>query len=172
MIKGSFNLKDRRISHCKSAPCLVSCLRVFCRWFFWYNVFNLSRDLSWPLHCGVMPIYRCEHLVVYHQPNKSCDHKHCDIASIIFSICHVIFRENMLKGYVNLWWIPLAENYRLVMFGGHWPSASGDIKYFICQVTSQKHVIEKSSHFMSGSSSWYVTTLARLVAIGIAVSDI
>ena len=98
MIKGSFNLKDRRISHCKSAPCLVSCLRVFCRWFFWYNVFNLSRDLSWPLHCGVMPIYGCEHLVVYDQPSKSCGHKHCDIASIIFSICHVIFRENVFKG--------------------------------------------------------------------------
>ena len=37
-------------------------------------------------------------------------------------------------------------------------------------MTSQKHVIEGSSNFMSGSSSWYVTTLPSLEAIGIVIS--
>ena len=34
-------------------------------------------------------------------------------------------------------------------------------------MTSQNHVIEQSSNFMSASSSWYVTTLLSLVPIGI-----
>ena len=58
------------------------------------------------------------------------------------------------------------------MLGGHFPSASGDIKYLICQVTSQKHAIEGSSNFMSGVSLWYVTTLTSLVVIGIVVVEI
>ena len=51
------------------------------------------------------------------------------------------------------------------MFGRHWSLAVGDKKYLICYVTSQNHVIKGSSNFMSGSSSWYVTTLPSLVAI-------
>ena len=53
------------------------------------------------------------------------------------------------------------------MFGGQWSSASGDIKYLICHVISQNHVIEGLSNFLSWSSSWYVTTLPCLVAIGV-----
>ena len=30
------------------------------------------------------------------------------------------------------------------MFGGHWSIANGGIKYLICHVTSQNHMIEKS----------------------------
>ena len=30
------------------------------------------------------------------------------------------------------------------MFGGHWSSASGNINYLICQVTTQNHVIKGS----------------------------
>ena len=48
---------------------------------------------------------------------------------------------------------------------------SGDM-FLICQVTSQNHVIEGSCNFLSGNSSWYVTTLLSLVAIGTAVVDI
>ena len=63
-------------------------------------------------------------------------------------------------------------SYDLAIFGGNLLSASGDIKYSICHVTSQNYVIEGSSNFMSGSSSWYVTTLTRLVAIGIVLVQI
>ena len=55
---------------------------------------------------------------------------------------------------------------------GHWYSANGDIKYLTCDVTSQNHVIEGSCKFLSGSSSWYVTSLPSLVAMGIVVVDI
>ena len=50
------------------------------------------------------------------------------------------------------------------MFGSDWSSACKDIKYLICHVTSQNHVIDGSSNFVSWSSSWYVTILSCLVA--------
>ena len=56
-------------------------------------------------------------------------------------------------------WKPIAVSHNLVMFGGHWSSTSGDIKYLTCHVTSQNHMTEGSSNFISGSSSWYVTNL-------------
>ena len=43
------------------------------------------------------------------------------------------------------------KSHHLAMFGGHWFGASGDIKYLIFYVTSQKYVIEGSSNVMSGS---------------------
>ena len=36
-----------------------------------------------------------------HQPDKSCDQKYCDSGDIIFSICHVAFREHMFKGLLE-----------------------------------------------------------------------
>ena len=56
-------------------------------------------------------------------------------------------------------------NRHLVMFGSHWSNASRNMKYLICHVTSQNHLIEGSITFMSGSSSWYVTTFLSLVVI-------
>ena len=44
--------------------------------------------------------------------------------------------------------------------------ASGDIKYLTCHITLQSNVIEGSSNFMSGCSSWYITTLPSFVVIG------
>ena len=41
----------------------------------------------------------------------------------------------------------------LAMFVGHWPNASGNVKYLICHVTSQNPFIEELCNFMSGSSS-------------------
>ena len=61
------------------------------------------------------------------------------------------------------------ESFHSVMFGSNSSNVSGDIKYLICQVTSQKHVIEGSSNFISGNPLWYVTTLSSLVTIGIVV---
>ena len=56
--------------------------------------------------------------------------------------------------------------------GGHWSSASEYIKYLICHVTSKNHVTEELWNFLSGSSSWYVTSLSCLVAIDIVVVEI
>ena len=69
-------------------------------------------------------------------------------------------------------WKPLTVSYHLAMLGGQWFIVIGGVKYLICHVTSQKNVIEGSSNFMSGSSSWYVTTLPSLVAISIVVVEI
>ena len=53
------------------------------------------------------------------------------------------------------------------MFGGHWPSASEDIRYLICHLTSQDLVLEELCDFKGGSSSLNVTTLPNVVALGI-----
>ena len=47
-----------------------------------------------------------------------------------------------------------------------------EIKYLICHVTKQSHVIEGTCNFMSGNSSRYVTTLLSLVAIDIVEAEI
>lgn len=56
-------------------------------------------------------------------------------------------------------------SHHVAMFGGYWPTESGDMKYLICQVTWQNYLIERSSNFKDGSSSCYVPTLPRLVVI-------
>ena len=60
-------------------------------------------------------------------------------------------------------------NHHLAMFDDHWSSARGDIKYLAYHVTLQNHVIERSSNTVNGSSSWNITILPSLVAIGIVV---
>ena len=49
---------------------------------------------------------------------------------------------------------------------GHWSSASGDIDCLIRYMSSKNHVTKGSRNFITGSSSWYVTKLPSLVAIG------
>ena len=56
--------------------------------------------------------------------------------------------------------------------GDHRSSTRGDIKYLTYHVTLQNYVIDGPSNFMSGSSSWYITTLPNLVAIGIVKLEI
>ena len=51
----------------------------------------------------------------------------------------------------------------LAQFGVLRSCASGDIMHLICQVTSQDHLVERSSGLVGESSSKYVTTLASLV---------
>ena len=51
------------------------------------------------------------------------------------------------------------------MFGIHWSSASGDMKYLISPVTSQEYMIVGSCDPMIGSSSLCVTFLLSLVVI-------
>ena len=50
----------------------------------------------------------------------------------------------------------------LAMFGGHWSSATGDIKYLMCHVISQNLVIEGSGNFMSWSSIWVGTIVVEI----------
>ena len=57
------------------------------------------------------------------------------------------------------------------MFGSHWSSASGNLKYLIYHVTLQVHAIEGSGGFLSGSSLYYVTNRRSLVVIGIMVVE-
>ena len=58
------------------------------------------------------------------------------------------------------------ESHQLLVLRDHCSSAFGDIKYLICHVTSANRVIEGSYNSLSGSSSWYVTSLPSLVTIG------
>ena len=69
-------------------------------------------------------------------------------------------------------WKPLTVIHHFPMFDGHWSIASRDIKYLICHMTSQNHVILGSSNFMSGRFSLHVTILPSLVAIGIVLVEI
>ena len=63
-------------------------------------------------------------------------------------------------------------SHHLAMFGDHWSSTSGNIKYLIFQVTSQNYLIEGSYKFMNKTSLLYVTTMPSLVAIDIVVIEI
>ena len=69
-------------------------------------------------------------------------------------------------------WELLVECHHPDKSGDHWPSASGDIKYLTFHVTLQKHVVQGSYTFMSGSSSFYITTVPSLVVIGIVIVEI
>ena len=63
-------------------------------------------------------------------------------------------------------WKALMVSYHLSIFVGHCSSASGDIMYLLCHMTSQDCMIERSCNFMSWSSSFYVPNLLSLVVIG------
>ena len=77
-----------------------------------------------------------------------------------------------LRGHVNLRVEAPHISNHLAMFGGHQSSANEYIKYLICHVTSQNHVIEGSCNFMSGSSLLYVTTRPSLLGVGSVVVKI
>ena len=73
---------------------------------------------------------------------------------ITWSKCHV--------------WEPLILCQYLAYCGADTSFAGGDM-YFICHVTQQDHSVEMSCIFMGESSSSHVTTLNRLVTIGILI---
>ena len=58
------------------------------------------------------------------------------------------------------------------MIGVHKTSASRDITYLICHVSSQDHMIEGSFDVMGAGSSLCFTTLAGLVAVGLMLVGI
>ena len=87
-------------SNCESAFCLFSCSWIFCRWRC--NVFNLLRDITWPLHSEGMRIYRWELLVLCHYSDKSCERRHCEVE--IRSKFVTWSRVSLCwKSYMNLW---------------------------------------------------------------------
>ena len=63
----------------------------------------------------------------------------------------------------------MTESCHLPMFDGHWSSASEDIRYLLCHVASTKRVLEGSSNFMSGSSSWNIITLVGTVIVVVEI---
>ena len=97
-----------------------------------------------------------------------------DIVMVDICFCHIGSCGHMLKGLCEFIyeWKPFTVSHHLPMFGGHWSSGTGDIKYWICHITLQNHVIEGSCNFMIRSSSWHITTLPTLVTIDIVVVEI
>ena len=112
-----------------------------------------------------------EFFVVCHQTVKSCDHKHCDSGHILLLICHETSPEHMFSSFMTetlslgnqsidflcesmdwflydrrviwvYWWKTLLISHHVGMYGGHWSIACGDIKYLVCRLTSQNHMIE------------------------------
>ena len=63
-------------------------------------------------------------------------------------------------------------SHHLAMFGDHWSSANGNIKYLIFHVTSQNRLIERSCKFMNKTALLYVTIMPSLVAMDIVVIEI
>ena len=59
----------------------------------------------------------------------------------------------------------------LVIFGVHWSTASTDITHFIFHVTSKKCNCEVLNYIMSWRFSLYITTLKSLLALGIATLE-
>ena len=59
----------------------------------------------------------------------------------MFSICHVTTVSTSLKDYVNLWVKASHGQLPPCIVGGNWSSASGDIKYLISHVTSNREIL-------------------------------
>ena len=64
--------------------------------------FYLPHNITWTLHWGAILNNRWEFFAVFHDPDKSCNHEHCDSGDM-FSIQHVTSREYVFKG---LWKFP------------------------------------------------------------------
>ena len=69
-------------------------------------------------------------------------------------------------------WNPLTVSHHFAIFGGHWSSASGEIAFLICHMSSQDHMIKGSCDFMGENSSLYAIPLPNAVAVGIMVAEI
>ena len=63
-------------------------------------------------------------------------------------------------------------SHHLAQFSAHSSSAKVDITYSICHVTSSDHMTKGLCDFTDGSSQQYITNLAGLVTIGIAIWEI
>ena len=85
-----------------------------------------------------------------------------------FWICHVTSHSSRIQRV--MWfsgWQPLTLGQHRTSFGITGSSASGDVKYLTCEVTSRDYLIEGSCKLMGESCSRYFITLKNLVTIGI-----
>ena len=88
-------------------------------------------------------------------------------------ICHVISQDHMIKGSYGFKGSSLSRWATILLnFGGHSHSGIGVIISLVCHVISQDHFIKSSSDFICVNSSWQITNLPNLVAIGIVVVEI
>ena len=109
VIKGSCGFKDGSIS--VYVTTLLSLLSIALSAGRKNNGFSLSRDLAWPLHGEIKRIHGWVLIVLCHHPDKSCDHKHCEIGDVMSWICRVTFREHTFKGLCEFMGrIPLGES--------------------------------------------------------------
>ena len=67
----------------------------------------------------------------------------------MFLTGYVISCEHMYEDLYKFMGGILSSQSLPCMFCSYWFSASGDIKYLMCHVTSQNHVIKGSSNLMS-----------------------
>ena len=86
---------------------------------------------------------------------------------MMFFISHVITwsRAQSIKRLDGRW--PFTINLYLVKFGNHRSRGSGDISLFICHLTSCGHVITGSRNFAGFSLSASLTSLPKVMAIGL-----
>ena len=119
-------------THGKTATCLVWRQWIFCKWR--YNVLNLSCHLPWPSYWWVMQIYESKLLAICHHHDRFCDPKHCDSGEIVF-LSRGLTGSHIKRVMWIYGWKPLTVCHYLAMFGEHWSSTRGDIKYLICHVT-------------------------------------
>ena len=89
-------------------------------------------------------------------------------------MCHVTSHDPGFNGLCDFMGggSSVTVSLHLVMFGGHWSSASRYMTYLICHVTSQDHMIEGSYDFVNRSSLLCVTTQSTTMVIDIVVVDI
>ena len=101
--------------------------------------------------------------MVYHQPDKFGDHRHCDSGDM-FIICQLTLQNHKFKILCDYGWKALTASHHFAMFRGHWSSRREDIKYIIYQLASQNYEIIRSRNLLSRSSSLHVITLPNLIA--------
>ena len=87
---------------------------------FWrkkYSVFSLSHDLMWPGGQRNMWLHGHIHLTISHQPAMFGGHRPCERGNVMFSICHVTSRDNVIRGHYG--WVSLIINRHSDKFSGH-----------------------------------------------------
>ena len=96
-----------------------------------------------------MHINEWELVAVFHHPDSSCDHKHCDSGGVMFLICEATSRKTFKWLYEftgrNL------LGHHLAKFEGHMYCSNRDI-FLVCHLVKQGHVIKVSIGAPQGNS--------------------
>ena len=123
----------------KSLLCQVLCLSVLRKWR--YNVFILSRYISWPYYQMNLWLGKWEPISLSPQCGKFEVCRSCGRGDIRFLFCHLTSRNRTIKETSNFlrgsW---KADHY--VKFDVYRSHGSGDETFPVCLVTSFEHVIK------------------------------